>query len=249
MSGQTGRGPSNREADPHWPVAEGCVLLASDDAEAASFWAFGLRHTGLDTTVVGSAAEALTAWERGAFDLIVIDVCGPALDGIKLTGHLRQQAANPILLFTPTRDEQYALDAYQAGIDECIIKPVSPSLFLAKVRAWLRRSRSVPARALVSLTFGPLRLEPEHQELLHESGSVIKLTNLEFRVLYLLMSRDGEVLSRDLIMERVWGFSTDSDAALLKNVIYRLRRKIEPDPEHPHYLRTVGKQGYTFSST
>lgn len=231
------------------PLWQARVLLVSNDAQAAGFWAYGLRQMELECTQAKSVAEALAHWSRDVYDLVVIDVCAPELDGIGLTRRLRQKAANPILLFTPNRDEQHALDAYEAGIDECVVKPVSPSLFLAKVRAWLRRSRGIPARALVSLDLGPLRLDPEHQELRHESGSVVKLTNLEFRVLYFLMSHDGEIMPADQIMRRVWGYSSDCDASLLKNVVYRLRRKVEPEPGHPHYLQTVGKQGYTFSST
>jgi DNA-binding response OmpR family regulator len=231
------------------PAAGGKVLLVSDDPQTAGFWAYGLRQLELECTQAKSTADALGHWSSDIFDLVVIDVCGPELDGIALARRLREQAANPILLFTPNRDEQHALDAYQAGVDECVVKPVSPSLFLAKVRAWLRRSRAIPVGALVRLDFGLLRLDPEQQELLHENGSVIRLTNLEFRVLYFLMSHDGEVLPADLIIRRIWGYSGDSDVALLKNVVYRLRRKIEPDPGHPCYLQTVGQQGYTFSST
>jgi DNA-binding response OmpR family regulator len=227
----------------------GKVLLVSDDPEAAGFWVYGLRQLELVPALAGSAAEALDRSARDTFDLVVIDARGPRLDGIELTRHLRKRIANPILFFTPNRDEQHALDAYQAGIDECVVTPVSPSLFLAKVRAWLRRSRSIPAKALTTLNCGTLRLDPERQELLRDDASVVPLTNLEFRVLYLLMSRDGEVLPVDLIVERVWGSAGYADAALVKNVVYRLRRKVEPDPAHPCYLHTVGRQGYLFSST
>jgi DNA-binding response OmpR family regulator len=126
----------------------GSVLLASNDPEVGSIWAFALRQMGLQATLVKTADEALDRWAREAFDLIIIDVYEPDLDGVGLARQLRAQAVSPILLFTPDREEKLLLQAYQAGVDECVVKPVSPALFLPKVRAWLRRSWAVPARAL-----------------------------------------------------------------------------------------------------
>jgi DNA-binding response OmpR family regulator len=234
---------------PGLPAAGNRVLLVSNSREEAGFWAFGLQQMGLECTLVESATEAMDQWARDAFDLVVIDVCGPDLDGVALTRQIRGQAVNPILLFSPTRDEVHVLDAYRAGVDECVIKPVNPLLFVAKMRAWLRRSWTVPARALDHLERGALRLDPARQEVSQGAGSPVRLSNLEFRVLYLLMSREGQVLSADLIVERAWGVTGEGDATLLKNVVYRLRRKIEPDPNHPRYLQTVGRQGYVFYST
>ena len=231
------------------PLPGAKVLLVSNDPEAAGFWGFGLQQMGIACSLASSAAEALDAWARDPCDLVVIDVCGPELDGIELTRQLRAQAVNPILLFTPSREEAHLLDAYRAGVDECVVKPVSPSLFLAKIRAWLRRSWTIPAQSLPNMEVGDLRLDPERRALSDGRGAVVRLTNLEFRVLYLLMNRPGQVLPADLIVERVWGFAGIGDAVLLKNVVYRLRRKIEPDPNQPRYLQTEGRQGYVFYPT
>jgi DNA-binding response OmpR family regulator len=231
------------------PVLGSKVLLVSNDQELGGIWAFALRQMGLEATLVKSAAEALDQWPRDTFDLVVIDVYDPDLDGIELTRQLRAQAVSPILLFTLNRDEAHMLQAYQAGVDECVVKPVSPSLFLAKVRAWLRRSWTVPARALDKVQMGTLCLDPAKREVTTESGPVVRLTNLEFRVLHLLMSHRGQVLPSDLIVDRVWGCAGEGDSVLLKNVVYRLRRKIEPDSSQPRYLQTVAGEGYVFYST
>ncbi len=222
------------------------VLLVSNDPEVSGIWTFALRQMGLEATLATSEPEAVDHWSRGTFDLVVIDVYGPALDGIEVTRQLRSQAVNPILLFTPNRDETHMLEAYRAGVDECVVKPVSPSLFMAKVRAWLRRAWTVPAEALDNVQAGTLCLDPARREVSMESGSVVKLTNLEFRVLHLLMCHRGQVLPSDLIVDRVWGYIGEGDSVLLKNVVYRLRRKIEPDSSEPRYLQTVAGEGYVF---
>ncbi len=233
---------------PGMPGAGSKVLLISNDREVGGIWSYALRQSGLEATLVRSAAAAVEQWAQDTYDLILIDVCGPDLDGIELTRQLRAQAVNPILLFTPNRDESHTLDAYQAGVDECVVKPASPSLFMAKVRAWLRRTWTVPAGALHSLEVGPLCLDPARREVTNGSDMVAKLTNLEFRLLYMFMSHRGQVLPADLIIDHVWGYSGGGDSILLKNVVYRLRRKIEPDPSQPRYIQTVAG-GYVFYST
>lgn len=156
------------------------------------------------------------------------------------------EAVNPILLMTPRRHEAHLLEAYQAGVDECIVKPISPSLFLAKVKSWLRRSWTVPAEALNGVQAGDLQLDPARRELITATGSVVKLTNLEFRLLHLLMSHRGQVLDSNLIIDRVWGYTGGGNSVLLKNVVYRLRRKVEPDPSQPRYIQTATGERYTF---
>jgi DNA-binding response OmpR family regulator len=231
------------------PAPGSTVLFVSNDLEVSGIWVFVLRQMGLEATLVRSAQEAVDHWARGTFDLVLIDAYGPDLDGIDVVRQLRSQAVNPILMFTPDRDETHMLEAYRAGVDECVVKSVSPALFMAKVRAWLRRSWTVPASALDNVQAGVLCLDPARRVVTTESGSVVKLTNLEFRVLHLLMRHRGQVLPSDLIVDRVWGCAGGGDHVLLKNVIYRLRRKIEPDPHEPRYLQTVAGEGYVFYST
>ena len=229
------------------PVGKQSVLLVSNEHEVGGIWAYALRQQGLVVTLTASAAGALAHWAEGPRDLVLIDICGPELQGVELARRLRAETGNPILLFTPRRDEGHLLDGYRAGADECVVKPVSPSLFLAKVRVWLRRSWSAPTRSLADLERGGLRLDAARQELSNGGPAPVALTNLEFRVLHLLMSHPGQVLPADLIVERVWGLDGDGDAVLLKNVIYRLRRKIEPEPSQPCYVQTAGRQGYFFA--
>ena len=222
------------------------VLLVSDDPETRQVWGYALGQQKIEVVPAESVTGALDRWAEESFDLIVIDVHTPELDAIDICSRLRAEAINPILLFTPSRNEAHILEAYRAGVDECITKPIGPSLFLAKVRAWLRRSWTVPAEILDSLQVGDFRLDPARREVITATGSAVKLSNLEFRLLHLLMSHRGQVLVSDVIIDRVWGYAGAGDSTLLKNVVYRLRRKIEPDPSQPRYIQTATGGGYTF---
>jgi DNA-binding response OmpR family regulator len=231
---------SQKDRTQSTPAAGSAVLLVGDDREVGGIWSFALRQMGLQPVLAHSATEALSLWERQAYDLVLIDVSGPRLDGIGLARRLRAEAVNPILLFTPDREETQVLQAYQAGVDECVLKPVSPAMFLAKVRAWLRRTWTVPTAGLEPIEKGPLRLDPASRQVTVEGGNPIRLTNLEFRLLHLLMSQPGQVLGPELIIGRVWGYCGEGDTALLKSLVYRLRQKIEPDPAHPAHIQTAG---------
>lgn len=223
----------------------GHVLYVSDDHETADIWAFALQQMGLVVTLATTAADAVRRWEQDTYDLILIDVSGPDLDGIALIRRLRPEAANPILLLSPSRDEALCLQAYAAGVDECIVKPLSPALFLAKVRSWLRRAWTVPSAQLEVLQAGALRLDPARRAVTLANGATARLTNLEFRLLHLLMTHAGQPLPSELIVSRVWGYS-GGDSVVLKNLVYRLRGKIEPNPGQPQYIQTAPGGGYVF---
>lgn len=125
------------------------VLLVSDDVEAGQFWAYTLKQKDLQITIVGSAQEAVDFSDPEAFDLVIINVCTPQLDGVALCRQLRTKTVNPILLFTYRWEESYLLEAYEAGIDECITKPIGFRLFLAKVVTWLRQSWTETTKAII----------------------------------------------------------------------------------------------------
>jgi two-component system response regulator RegX3 len=233
-----------RAAAHHWVGSR--VLLVSDEPASGRIWAFALQQMGLEAALVSTSREALDRWAVGGFDMLIIDVHTPQLDGIDLCRQVRAEAVSPILLFSPRGDEAHILEAYQAGVDECVTKPVSPALFLAKARAWLRRSWTVSAGTLDCLQVDALRLDPARREIVAADGLTVKLSALEFRLLYLLMNHRGQVLYSDLIIDRVWGYAGGGDHTLLKNLVYRLRRKIEPDPHLPCYIQTVAGEGYSF---
>ena len=132
------------------------VLIVCDDGEIGNIWGFCLRQRGLQAFVADQVETALNFWTQEITDLVLIDIVSPKLNGIDLVRTLREQALVPVILLTPERNETYILEAYQAGADECISKPISPALFLSKVKAWLRRSWTVQAEALNGLQINPL---------------------------------------------------------------------------------------------
>ena len=222
------------------------VLIASDDAALASSWMNHLRQRDIAAVLARSADEAIDQWAEQIPDLIAIDLNAHPLEGIELCRNLRSEAVIPLLVTIPFNNETQILAAYQAGADEVIVCPVSPALFLAKVTAWLRRSWTVPAESLASLKVGDLYLVTNRREVITPAGKRARLTNLEFRLLYLLMSNPDWTLSVDDLIQRVWGHPEYGSGVILKNVIYRLRKKIEPDPSQPRYILTEAGVGYLF---
>jgi DNA-binding response OmpR family regulator len=218
------------------------ILLISGAQATVPLWAQDLRV--IPETNPGNA---LKRWAETGPDVIVFDAgpeARPSLDEVR---RLRQEAILPILMLCSIRDESFLLEAYAAGVDECVLKPISPALLQAKIRAWLRRSWSLPADLLEALTVGDANLIPSERSLVLRGGQPIPLTNLEMRLLYYLMSRPGRTAQVDELCQRVWGYDAEGDQATLKSLVYRLRRKIEADPAKPQYLQTVTGVGYKFS--
>jgi two-component system KDP operon response regulator KdpE len=154
----------------------------------------------------------------------------------------------PILLLTRKSDEIFQMEAYRAGVDECILQPITPLLFLAKVRAWLRQTRNLPYAAVENVHTGRFVLEPGCRRLSLPDGSSAQLTNLEVRLLYILMSHPGQPIDSTTLIERIWGSYGGGDNVMLKNLVYRLRRKIEEKPARPAHLLTDANLGYRFSA-
>src|SRR5688572_16970681 len=219
------------------------IFVVCDQKDTAPVWGYILRQRGLIVILETSLEKALDRWSTEIPDLVVIDVAHQ--DPMELYDKFREVSVTPILLFLPTYHETQILEAYAAGVDEVVIKPISPAIFLAKIIAWVRRSWIVPVEGLSLVKAGRHRLDPARRCLIDSDGREITLTNLEFRLLLLLMSRPAYVFSVDDIVQSIWGGYDSGDQVLLKNVVYRLRKKIEADPGHPLLLQT-GPGGYSF---
>jgi DNA-binding response OmpR family regulator len=220
------------------------VLLVTEDAHAGPVWAYALAQAGVQAALARSAAEAVCRWGEHDFDAILLDVCSDWAHGLRVIRDLRARGAGPILVLCPHAGESHAVAAYAAGADECIAKPVSAAILVAKVRAWLRRRRTIRTDSLLPLEAGGLRLEPARQEVRLAGGAAVPLTGLELRLLYLLMSNPGLPLAADVILSRLWD---GGDVALIKRTVRRLRAKIEANPARPRLIRTVRGQGYAFA--
>jgi len=220
------------------------VFVVCDWRDTAPVWGYILRQQGLIVVLETSGQQAVDRWSITP-DILVIDIDVPHRDPIELCRKFRAVSVAPILLFLPTHDETLILEAYAAGVDEVVIKPIGPAIFLAKIMAWVRRSWIMPVDGLSLIKAGNYKLNPKRRCVLDPDGLEIQLTNLEFLLLHLLMSCPGHIFSAEEIVQSIWGGYGTSDQVLLKNVVYRLRKKIEADPSHPLLLQTeLG--GYSF---
>jgi DNA-binding response OmpR family regulator len=225
------------------PIAK--IFVVCDQKDTAPVWGYILRQRGLIVILETALEKAIDRWSTEMPDLVVLDVDVKHEDRMELYQKFRAVSVAPILLFLPAYHETEILEAYAAGVDDVVVKPVSPAIFMAKILAWMRRSWTVPIDNLNLVKAGKHRLDPSRRCLINPDSREIRLTNLEFRLLHLLMSRPGFVFSLEDIIESIWGGYGNGDQVLLKNVVYRLRRKIEEDPSRPLFLKT-GQGGYSF---
>jgi len=225
------------------------VLIISDDPNSAELLTLILRQAGLlaVTTHRIDGEGALAAHAKEVPDMIFIDASTRAFDVLDICRTLRLETIAPILVSSPRTEETYILEAFDLGIDEYLPKPFSPRLLAAKASALLRRARSVPLASISSLRAGGVELSPERRTVRLPQQPEIHLTNLEFRLLYCLMSNQGQVVPTETIIQKVWGYTGEGDYRLVKGLVRRLRRKIEPDAKEPYYIKTTLGVGYTFS--
>lgn len=216
------------------------VFIVCDQDATAPIWGYIIREKGLVAILETSIQRAMERSVEEIPDLIVIDLNAPHAQRMELCQKFRSMSASPILLFLPYNNETEILEAYQNGVDECVVKPISPAIFLAKIIAWSRRSWTEP---MTPRQTGRLRLDPSHRSAMGSNKQEIKLTNLEFRLLHLLMSRPGYVFPAEEIIQTVWG--SEGDVILLKNVVYRLRKKLEEEVGDSHLIKTW-PGGYSF---
>ena len=208
---------------------------------------YTLQQQKIDVVLEHNPSQALERWAKEIPDLILIDINLPTVRVIHLVKQLRNETVIPILVLTRDMNEDDILDTYEVGADECIVKPINPSLFIAKVKAWLRHSWSMPFETLEPLTVGRVKLHPSERTVQIGGYQPVKLTNLEMRVVLSLMTKAGRTLSSDELIQQIWGYTAEGDRSTLKNLVYRLRRKIEDDPAQPQIIQTVGNAGYRLS--
>jgi DNA-binding response OmpR family regulator len=221
------------------------IFIVCDQSDTAPVWDFILRQRGLHVTLESSLENLMERWSADIPDVVVIDTDLSQEKNRELCLKFREISLAPLLLFLPAHHEKHIIDAYAAGVDEVVVKPISPAIFLAKITAWARRSWTVPVEGLRLVQAGEYRLDPARRCLIDPGGQKYRLTNLEFRLLLLLMSRPGHVFPVEEIIQSIWGVYDHGDQVLLKNVVYCLRRKIEVDPGNPLLLQTR-PGGYSF---
>ena len=221
------------------------ALVVAQDPEDRDFHSFVLRRTGLDVSgreVLSDPAEILG---KPPVDLIFLTDDGqPALT--RLIEDLRTQSPAPIILLADAPSEDVQCAWMDAGVDLVLKRPLSPRILSRYVRMLLRRAGTVPASVLPILQIGGLRLDPTARTVTVEGREEQRLSPLEFRLLYLLMTNRGQVIPADVIVERVWGYSGAGNRELVRGLVRRLRRRISPEPDAHQYIQNVPGVGYRF---
>jgi two-component system response regulator RpaA len=221
------------------------ILIVSDFQTTSPLWAFSRAQARWNITLEADPAKAVERWAQLLPDLMVCDIESDTVS-LGTVRKLREQAVLPILLLTSNHARNFILNAYEAGVDECILKPIEPILFEVKLRAWLRHSANVPVGILEAIKVDDFQLIPAERVVVLDKKDPIHLTTLELRLLYYLMGRPGRTLTTEELCHYVWSYHSAGDPVMLKSLVYRLRRKIEADPAHPHYVHTVAGVGYRF---
>ncbi|MBU0510689.1 MAG: response regulator transcription factor [Chloroflexi bacterium] len=217
------------------------ALIVDDDRVLADVVAFTLRREGFEIIMAYDGKAALQRWAEEQPDIIILDVNMPKMDGFTVCRRIREQSEIPILLLTVRAEEDDIVRGLDLGADDYIVKPFSPRQLVARSKAILRRTGRTPTPA--ALQVGDLHFDSNQREVIIGNGYPISLTPLESRLLHYLMANSGQVLAIDTIIDRVWGPS-GGDRDMLRQVVRRLRSKIEPDPANPIYISTVPGLGY-----
>ncbi|MCU0488215.1 MAG: response regulator transcription factor [Anaerolineales bacterium] len=228
------------------------ILIVEDEPTLQETLAYNLSRQGYEVTIVGDGQSAIKTARELQPDLIVLDVMLPILDGFEVCRILRQDMNTPILMLTARDDEIDRVIGLEMGADDYLTKPFSMREFLARVKAQLRRVRmmreeadSEATRIKEVLQFGNLTLHLMRREVLLE-GQPLALKPKEFDLLLFLAQHRGQVLSRDMILERVWGWEFSGGSRTVDVHVRWLREKIEIDPGLPARIVTVRGAGYRF---
>lgn len=220
-------------------TAIGRVLVVEDDAEIADVLRRTLRQEGHDVRTAGDGQEALSAAAEFVPDLVILDLGLPKLDGVEVLRRLRADDDVPILILTARSELDDRVEGLDSGADDYLVKPFERQELLARMRALLRRR---PPRGTASLVVGDLQLNPGTREVLRgERG--IELTNREFELLEFLMRNERLVISRERLLEEVWGYDPMAMTNTIDVFISNVRRKLEEGGE-PRLLHTKRGAGY-----
>jgi DNA-binding response OmpR family regulator len=225
------------------------ILLVDDEQSIQTLLSYPLRKEGYHVTSALDGNEALQRFDEGRFDLVVLDLMLPRRDGVEVCRELRSRSQVPIIMLTAKGSESDKVAGLEVGADDYITKPFSMREFRSRVKAALRRSRMISPTAerddAEPIVHGDLTIDFDRR-LVTLAGEEIKVTYVEFEILGALARSPGRVLSRETLLEHVWGDSEYRDPRTVDVHIRHLREKIERDPKEPEFLFTVRGVGYRF---
>lgn len=232
------------ESKPH-------ILVVEDARDIREPLARYIRENGYRATTAADAAAARKIMKASGIDLVVLDIMMPGEDGLSLCRFIRETSQTPVILLTARSEEVDRIIGLEMGADDYIAKPFSPRELIARVAAVLRRTQALPPRqkppSASRIKFGDWVLDTGQRELIGADGVALPLSSGEFRLLTALIERPKIALSRNQLLDLTKGRDADLFDRSIDNHVSRLRKKIEPDPKNPRYIKTVWGGGYIFA--
>ena len=217
------------------------VLIADDDRDLLELINFALTQAGYLVVKASDGPTAISQFEAESPDIAVLDINMPGASGFQVCEAIRAKSNVPVMMLTVRNEEEDLVKAIELGADDYLTKPFSPRTLLARIKALLRRA-GIESSAPVSA--GRLMLDAEEHTVRIDGGEPVRLTKLELRLLQMLLANVGRTVSSDRLLIQVWGHRNSGDRQLLKQLVHRLRHKIEADPANPQLLQTSAGSGY-----
>ena len=221
------------------------ILLVDDDALMRRSLSFNLEQNGFRVNTAANAEDALALARRDAPDLVLLDIGLPGMDGLDALRIFKDKIGVPVIFLTARRRELDEVLGLELGADDYITKPFNLDVVVAHIKAVLRRSQTGGGAQSAVYEFGDLTVNIDRHEATR-GGKHLELTPREFRLLGYFLSHQGEVVSREELLDAVWGYDTIPFTRTVDTHIAKLRKKIESDPADPQYLITVHRLGYKF---
>ncbi len=222
------------------------ALLFSPYADEGSVLQVILHQAGFMVRTARSLSLAIESWPENPADFILIVLTGEHSNSLTQIKQLRAHAAVPIFLISDQFSDDLHVDYLEAGVDLVVFRPYSVRALIAQIRAILRRSSGVPFFSLPILTQKDVLLDPSDRTVRVGEREPKRLTQLEFRLLYTLMTHVGQIIPTERIVESVWGYSGEGNRELVRGLVQRVRSKVEEDPRQPQYILTETGIGYFF---
>jgi DNA-binding response OmpR family regulator len=217
------------------------ILSADDDKDLLALIAFTLSQAGYFVVKANDGTSALRAFEQESPDLVILDINMPGATGFQVCEAIRTKSRVPVMMLTVRGEEEDLVRALELGADDYLSKPFSPRTLLARVKALLRRAGMENSAPLAA---GRVMLDLEEHTVQVGAKPPVRLTKLELRLLQMLIANAGHTVNSDRLLMQVWGHRGSGDRQLLKQLVHRLRQKIEVDPAAPQMLQTVAGAGY-----